>query len=85
MNYNNEGCAVCNLKPTENHEPLMGNKFRQLSIKHGLRVKLCNSHHRYAHSFASFNQELQRDMQRRFEEKNTREEWMKIFGRNYLD
>jgi hypothetical protein len=83
INYDNEGCAVCGVIPTEKHEPCMG-RNRQLSIKHGLRVKLCNSHHRYAHSFASFNQELQRDMQRRFEEKNTREEWMKIFGRNYL-
>lgn len=67
------------------HEPMMG-KNRKLSIKYGLQVPLCFDCHRLAHDEPdqTFNNELKREMQRKFEETHSRNEFIKIFGRNYL-
>ncbi len=67
------------------HEPIHG-KNRQLSIKYKLQVPLCFNCHRLAHDEPSqeFNDELKREMQMKFEETHSTEEFVKIFGRNYL-
>ena len=68
------------------HEPLCG-KNRQLSIKHKLQVPLCFNCHRLAHDEPTqeFNNQLKKEMQLKFEETHNRSEFVKIFGRNYLD
>lgn len=67
------------------HEPIMG-KNRKLSIKYKLQVPLCFNCHRLAHDEPSqnFNQELQKQMQIKFESEHPNESFVKIFGRNYL-
>ena len=68
------------------HEPIMGSN-RQLSIKHDLRVPLCFKCHRFAHDEPSqeYNDGLKIEMQLKFEETHTRDEFIKIFNRNYID
>lgn len=82
-------------KWTEEHHIFYGSANRSLSETYGLKVYLCISHHRYA---TANNPEaihgnpvssetdllLKRMAQRKFERNHTREEFVKIFGRNYL-
>ena len=79
-------CYICESEDNvAYHEPIMG-KNRKLSIKYDLRVPLCFYHHRLAHDEPEqvFNDYLKRLMQLKFEKTRTREEFIKIFGRNYL-
>lgn len=66
------------------HEPLMGSKYRKLSIKHGLVIGVCDPCHKLLHADDTINEQYKQEMQRIFEEKYSHEEWMKVFGRNYL-
>lgn len=66
------------------HEPLMGSKYRKLSIKYGLVIGLCDSCHKLLHADDNINTVYKKEMQELFESKYSHEEWMKVFGRNYL-
>lgn len=68
------------------HEPLMG-KNRQLSIKYKLQVQLCFDCHRFAHDEPSqeYNNELKKQMQLKFESEHPELDFVKVFGRNYLE
>lgn len=74
----------------EEHHIFEGNPGRKNSEKYGLKVYLCGSKcHRTgresAHQCGETMQRLHEDGQRAFEEHHgTREEFMRIFGRNYL-
>lgn len=67
------------------HESLCG-RNRQASIKYNLRIPLCFNCHRFTHDEPSqeYNNSLKVEMQRKFEETHTREEFIKEFGRNYI-
>lgn len=60
-------------------------KNRQASDKAGFVVYLCPEHHREVHDDRKLNEILKRITQREYEKTHTREEFMKIIGRNYLD
>lgn len=66
----------------------MGNKERKLAEHYGLKVYLCLQHHEVGPMAVHRNYELARLLQRKgqekFEENHSREEWMQIFGRNYI-
>lgn len=69
------------------HEPLMGAKYRSLSIKYKLQVPLCLPDcHDYVQREPSqeYNLYLQKLMQQKFERENPHLSFLKIFGRNYL-
>lgn len=55
----------------------------------GLKVYLCLEHHisgkEAVHNNAEMMRLLREDGQRAFEQKYTREEFMKMFGKNYLE
>ena len=66
-----------------------GTALRKMSEKYGLTVWLCSEHHRGNRGVHGRNRELdialRRYAQRKFEERYSHHEWMKVFGRNYLD
>ena len=85
-----KSCFVCGYAGrTEEHHIFGGDPNRSLSEKNGLKVHLCYMHHRDSKTGVNFNKELREELhkigQRVFEESHTREEFMKIFGKNYLD
>ena len=85
-----KSCFVCGYNwGIEEHHIFFGNPNRSLSEKNGLKVHLCYRHHRDSKTGVHFNTELREELhrigQRAFEQKHTREEFMKIFGKNYLD
>jgi hypothetical protein len=89
MNINN-GCWVCGKHPTERHHVYFGSGNRKLSEKYGLVVNLCADHHRgQPNGVHGGNKELdleiKRHFQREFEKEYLRIDFIKIFGRNYLD
>ena len=57
--------------------------------KNGMKVHLCYMHHRDSKEGVHFNLELMKELhrigQRAFEKNHSREEFMRIFGKNYLD
>ena len=89
-------CYLCvlldgNHKPHRNlHEHhIFGGPDRANSEGHGLKVYLCIEHHLTGklavHNCQETNDLLHKIGQREFEKAHSREEFMKIFGRNYLD
>lgn len=73
----------------EEHHAFPGNPGRAKSEAEGLKVYLCARHHRTGTEAVHKNREhmrlVQRDAQKVYEQTHTREEWMKMIGRNYLD
>lgn len=77
---------------TEEHHIFFGMANRKKSEKHGLKVKLCPAHHRgnsqgnqvAAHTNAEMADILHRAGQKKFEERHTREEFRKEFGKSWL-
>lgn len=81
-------CYVCGSTVNiENHHIFFG-PLRPVSDRRGFKAFLCGFHHRDTKHGVHGNRELdlrlKRECQRKYEEKHTREEWMKIIGRNYL-
>lgn len=82
-------CFVCQQQGTlEEHHIFFGSN-RKLSEKYGLKVPLCYEHHRgtngvHGKNGKQLNEKLKQIAQRRFEQDHTREDFIKIFGKNYL-
>lgn len=74
---------------TEEHHVLFGSGMRTLSEAEGLKVYLCESHHKSGkeavHNCRKTRELLCRIAQREYEKSHTRKEWMKISKKNYLD
>ena len=71
----------------QDHHIFFGAKNRENSEKYGLKVWLTAEHHTGKHSphrDLEIDLYLKRIAQRKFEETHSREEFMRIFGRNYL-
>ena len=86
-------CYLCgrngNGDPLEEHHVFEGTGLRKLSEKYGLTVKLCSHRcHKYGpnavHQNIEVRRKLQAETQRAFEEKYPDEDFMSIFGKNYL-
>jgi len=82
-------CWVCgNPNDLHCHEVFYGKANRKKSIKYGLQVYLCGKHHNLSNEGVHFNPTLDAILkqfaQKKFEEMYSREEFMKIFKRNYL-
>ena len=74
-------CQLCGSPYIELHHVYEG-RNRNNSTKYKMIVPLCKKHHTWVHqtNYKGFKEEYQR----RFEETHTRDEFIKIFGRNYL-
>lgn len=77
-------------KGLHRHHIMYGAGRRKLSDQYGLWIYLCYRHHNDPSSEEAvhYNQNLRRYTekiaQKAFEQKGTREQWMSLFGRNYL-
>lgn len=81
-------CFLCpSLQNLEQHH-IFGGANRKWSEKYGLKVWLCPRCHRDQKQGVHGNKEIMEIMnrtgQQAFEKTHTREDFMKIFGRNYL-
>lgn len=82
-------CLICGTTyKIERHHCLHGTANRKLAEEHGLTVWLCPYHHRDnehgVHGNKSMDLMLKQLAQRTFEQSHTRDEFVSIFGRNYL-
>jgi hypothetical protein len=79
-----EVCRICGTTQLlQTHHMLHGN-MRKAADKYGLTCKLCVFCHTELHDHGLFDRELQQEAQRRFEENHSHEEFMAIFGKNFL-
>lgn len=81
-------CFFCD-KPTEHiHEVYFGTANRQISIKNGFCVGLCNEHHNMSknsvHQNRAMDLELKMRYQEKYEETHTRDDFRKLIGKSYL-
>lgn len=71
------------------HEVFYGTGKRELSIKYGLVIFLTPKMHNMSNQGIHFDREFDLNVkkiaQAKFEETHTREEFINIFGKNYLD
>lgn len=82
-------CYICGQVTNLHSHHILFGKNRNNSEKFGLKVWLCLNHHEGTNGVHGKNGheldlKLKKIAQRTFEENHTREEFMKIFGRNYL-
>lgn len=92
--HKGKGCYICgkwgtDYEPLERHHCLHGTSNRKNAEKYGLVVYLCSKHHRGSREGAHGNRKVDiyliEQAQKAFEEKiGTREQFMEIFGKNYL-
>jgi hypothetical protein len=80
----------CNRNYAHNHEIYFGNGKRQLSIEYGMQKRLCEEHHNRPggynpHHNRGYDLQLKREYQQRFEAEYSRELFVKVFGKNYLE
>lgn len=72
----------------EDHHCLHGTANRRIAERFGLKVWLCNEHHRGRKGVHGGNTyldiKLKQKAQEVFEKAHTREDFIKVFGKNYL-
>ena len=79
-----EHCFICGSPLVDIHEIYSAGN-RKVSMKNGFCVPLCREHHKVATENYSANVFLKVKCQKEFEKTHTRDEWLKLIGRNYLD
>lgn len=88
-------CYLCMLQGSYQYYPIVhehhifgGTANRRLSEEYGLKVNLCPEHHEFSEEAVHVNAKnsllLKQAAQEAFEREHTREEFMRIFGKNYL-
>lgn len=82
-------CYVCGSTQTEVHHIYYG-KNRKASDRAGFTVRLCPEHHRGTNGVHGINgheldQRLKQEQQAAFEADHSRQEFINIIGRNYLE
>ena len=82
-------CYFCGAREgLHRHHIFCGTGRRWQSETHGFVVYLCAAHHNGSEFGVHFNKaldlKLRRDCQKKFEETHTRDEFMRLIGRNYL-
>jgi hypothetical protein len=80
-------CMITGKPYAETHEIFFG-PHRQKSTKYGLQVKLSKEYHtgdKGPHKNRTFDLELKRRGQMQFEAKFGHDEFMRLFGKNYLE
>ena len=86
LDYNN--CYMCGATVGLEEHHIFTSSNRKKSEKYGYKVRLCSNHHRGSpdgiHHNRKFDLLLRRIAQEYFEETNTRQEFINLFGRNYL-
>ena len=84
---NHRECWVCGTTLNLELHHVYGSANRPISERYGLKVYLCHEHHTGdsgVHFEPSLMKKLHREAQKKFEEVYGREEFMRLFQRNYL-
>lgn len=85
---NYKECFMCHRTGDLHCHHVFGGPNRKWSEKYGLKIWLCPEHHNMSDAGVHFNKALDLQIkqiaQREFEDTYTREDFMRIFGRNYL-
>ena len=79
-----EHCYICRKSPVDIHE-IYGGANRKVSMENGFCVPLCRRHHQVVTDKASISKIFKRACQQIFEESHSREDFMKLIGRNYRE
>lgn len=79
-----EHCIICGKRKNNLHEVFPG-AFRLRSIKEHMVLPLCSLHHKQIHDDIELSLFWKRSCQKLFEKSRTRDEFIKIFGRSYLE
>lgn len=87
--FNPRQCYLCGRKTMlQKHHVFPGVANRKISEANGFWCDLCVDCHLDPETGAQYNNEvanqLKADCQMAYEETHTREEWMKLIGKNYL-
>lgn len=81
-------CAMCSAHRSERtmtlHHVYHGRAYRGISDTFGFVLTLCKECHREVHGSRVLDQLLQKSMQRAYEQKHSREEFVEMFGRSWL-
>lgn len=84
----NKECYICGLPNVHKHH-VFGGPNRKISEENGFWVYLCPFHHNMSdcgvHFDKSLDLEIKQACQMLYERKHTREEFMRLIGRNYLE
>lgn len=79
----------CRKHPVVHEHHVFGGYRRAVSEENGFKVYLCIQHHVDGHEAVHNNQKnmrlIQEDCQRKYEETHTRQQFVKLIGRNYLE
>lgn len=86
---NRKECLICKDEGVlHKHHVFPGVANRKLSEEYGCWCYLCPAHHNMSdygvHFDHSLDVKIKEYTQRKFEEKYSREEFMRIFGKNYI-
>ena len=84
LTNNMDRCFICGSPFVDIHE-IYGGGNRKVSMKNGFTVPLCRSHHQTATLDSSASLYLKQKCQKKYEETHTKDEFMKLIGKNYLD
>lgn len=81
--------GICNDRGLHLHHVYEGWGNRSVSDRNGFVIWLCAKHHNMSEYGIHFNKdidlEVKQDVQRMYEAEHSREEFMELIGRNYLD
>ena len=78
-----EHCIICGKSPVDIHEIYCGAK-RQVSMKNGFCIPLCRTHHILVTNHNASDMYFRQKCQEKYEEMYSRDEFIKLIGRNYL-
>ncbi len=85
---NTKECLICKNPTVHKHHIYYGTANRKKSEAYGCWCYLCPWHHNLSNAGVHFNKaldlKLKKHCQLKFEEKYSREEFIAIFGKNYL-
>lgn len=79
-----EHCYICGNPLVEKHE-IYGGSNRQVSMKNGFVVPLCREHHRLLTDNPLMALPLKQECQKEYERTNSREDFIKLVGKSYLE
>ncbi len=67
------------------HHVYHGKKYKHLSDKYGFIITLCDPCHKKLHASRIIDKHVQKVMQRRYEQANSREAFIELMGHSWLN
>lgn len=77
-------CYICHRSGIMHRHHMLHGSRRKMADRYGLIVHLCPMCHIALHDHGLYDGELQGIAQRAFEEKHGHDEYMRVFGKNYI-